>query len=741
MLAFARAAKKIVLHSDSEAGNTRVEEWEWQEQRVESIPGAGIGDISERPFLRIQGGGVSVLFALDRDGFASVSAKLPTLWVTAPTDEYAELGFLLNGPFDLDVGRAQLARTSEENQELARKAARELAHAFRSLASCDLTALQAELGIHVASPALFWSSFFDVLTRGFLAGTIQLGVVGLARQVLWEENGPAHQLYRDFPVLPTGLAGEHEGLTSLDTIRWHTDGALEDPEVFGQVINLPLLGEQVRPGMVVSKMIWQRLQAVAARPKSQPLNLTSVIRTALGEQVRVTPGVANQLGGVITSERLYEARFQAEMGDVRRLLSKATFLGDDSKYHASRDLVAFDLADEEKEDDETLRATFAPHGRRLRDDYGPAGTAFFKACRVRMQAPVEVLAEWVLRAEGVKQTSALRYLLQGELGRSVSHELTGKLVGTWLESLAKLDNMSDFSNNELLMLRLQLGLEPELAEVGTEEAESLPDLISDKPKELLEYVYERWQEEKDELLEQHERVTYPEPLAISKDYDPTSLEHRRSWLTLLLLGALMTLGRTKSEQNKGFLRKCMDRGWMDVFVDSDPDRARWMSILESYFEDAPENTNEGEYRHWMSQFVTIYQLSRWLDDYVELILGLERARTPEDVAGVWAPRTAAALSGSGIDAPAIDKVLRLGRHFVIRELVRRGVLTNPLLYKYCFTPSRRIRHVFACIGCSLNGVDIHNSKTIYEFVEHHLGAERATYDLAFDLPFWSELYV
>lgn len=742
MLPFSRAANHITLNTKLGDGDTQLEEWQWQEQPVESVPGASHGRVAGHSLLRLRAGDVSVLLALGSSGFTPVPEDLPTLWVTAPTEEYACLGFLLNGPFELDVGRAQLARSSTANRELIEHAAAALEDTLGYLVRLDPETLRAQLGLGETSAFEVWSSFFKVLTQGFSSAAERPPAMQLAHQLLWGEDGPATKLYDRTPILPTGMSGTYGGLTSLSALHWHVGGTLEDQALFEQVMALPLAKEIAERGAIVSRDVWERLQAVGVEPTAQRLDLSRLLKSALMEQGRVTPSVANQLGSIITSEQLYDKRLQAELSEIRNVLAGARFLGNDNQYHPARELLAFDAEDEDS--DESMRAAFAPYGRLLREDYDPAGVAFFKACRVRLDAGVEDLAEWVLKAEAEKQLAALRYLTKGELGRSVCDVLTSKLAGTWLESLRQDPNgppLDRLTNKDVMMLRLLLGLlVPDGDATEEEEAQEPLELASYDPKELLEYVYERWQEEKEDLLEQHERITYPEPLRLSATYDPDCMDQRQNWLTLLILGALMSMGRTQSQQNREFLRRCIDRGWMDVFMDPNPDRGRWMGVLEDYFSESAESWAEEEYRHWMSQFVTIYQLSRWLDDYVELILGLNLARSPEDVAGVWAPRTAASFSGSGISAPAIEKALRLGRHFVIRELVRRGVLTNRLLYRYCFTPSRRIREVFALLGCSVGSGGIHDAKTIFEFVERHLGSQRATFDLGFDLPFWAELY-
>ena len=44
--------------------------------------------------------------------------KVSSIWVTVPTDERLGLGFILNAPFNLDIGRAKLHRDKIQNQKI-----------------------------------------------------------------------------------------------------------------------------------------------------------------------------------------------------------------------------------------------------------------------------------------------------------------------------------------------------------------------------------------------------------------------------------------------------------------------------------------------------------------------------------------------------------------------------------------------------------------------------------------------
>src|SRR5262249_12283434 len=124
---------------------------------------------------RSTAGPASVAIAL-RLGARGVEAfhEIPELWCTAPTTERWGLGYCLNAPFALDVGRGQLARTAPENTVLFRALGEVLARAFGALAAAletrfgeTLATLGIEIGARTPDEVRreFWRSVFERLTH------------------------------------------------------------------------------------------------------------------------------------------------------------------------------------------------------------------------------------------------------------------------------------------------------------------------------------------------------------------------------------------------------------------------------------------------------------------------------------------------------------------------------------------------------------------------------------------------
>lgn len=72
----------------------------------------------------------------------------------------------------------------------------------------------------------------------------------------------------------------------------------------------------------------------------------------------------------------------------------------------------------------------------------------------------------------------------------------------------------------------------------------------------------------------------------------------------------------------------------------------------------------------------IYQISRWLTDYVESFRNIDRLRRQFGLDEILAPRTNVDFSGGGPDAPSLRRTLGIGACFVVRELMRFRVLAD-----------------------------------------------------------------
>jgi hypothetical protein len=268
----------------------------------------------------------------------------------------------------------------------------------------------------------------------------------------------------------------------------------------------------------------------------------------------------------------------------------------------------------------------------------------------------------------------------------------------------------------------------------------------DDPKTVLTGIYDWWAENREmpqkkfhgrSYLDEYIRRTYPSgtPAFLTSDSFSDKEQRRTEWTTLFLLALMNTIGRARPGQHREFISKCEEKGWLKLFASSETDSEQWMSFVAEYLE---RQIEEAEYFHWMRQFVGIFQMSRYLEDYIELFLAIDRINRPFQLVEVLHSRSSSLFQGGGVSVPPLSRVLGLGSCFVVRELVRLGVLKSEHAINHCFVPVKRVRDIFQRLGC--DGLDLQvqrwaMSSYLHRFVAVNLGADRATFMNDFDIPF------
>ena len=736
---------------------------EWTDRQLGQCEGVVVGKLQPCSDSQQQSQNVVVfrarqgdlLVALDVHGVVKLEKSVPTVWVTVPTKQKCDVGFIVNGRFDLDVGRLKLASDSQNNRVVADSIGRELGESLIELYDeagrnwdefCENLNL-----VRDANRYQFWHSLWRLFSKVTPERSTNDGDASqLIRRILWNSSnhGMAKLLYHRYTV-PSGLWGEYKTLTKLDELKFKTVGVLDtigeyqtEPECFCQASQWHQFKERISPGQVVSHA---RIASVLTsllpdeHLNMQEVTLCSLLKWELGESRCVEASQASQLGSFITWNFLNDLdrgnwEQRSEYRELTTFLRNLRFRAYDGEFHAAQDLLINDGGADNP--DEPLCAALAPDNRLLAGDYNGNALEFFKASRSEPNAPPELIAQWAMHAsDDQKRLAALKYLLEGQLRRGVAFNIWNRIAGTWLHNLATSPLLTDhFDSYQRSIILGELRLYDEGAIVPP-----IPPpgpLVTLEPAAVLEDIHAWWiRDERNHISRYEESVYGGFRLQLSDKPDWEDSQIRENWLTLFMLGALHTMGRVQPEQNRSFIRLWRENEWLQVFASPRTNREARMEVLEQFLEQSGETI---EFYDWMRQYVSFVQFANWLNDYGDAFLEIDKLFDRFSLTDITRLRSSSRFQGSDFDAPSIDRTLGIGAYFVVRELMRLGILSSVHAYPHCYTPVRRVRNLLESIGC--RGLDSDASQSweqsvaIYEFLSECLG-ERATFNGAFDIPF------
>jgi hypothetical protein len=381
----------------------------------------------------------------------------------------------------------------------------------------------------------------------------------------------------------------------------------------------------------------------------------------------------------------------------------------------------------------------------LHESYDEDAVSLLKQVGLPSRPPLERMKSWV--RSGLKESECrdlLRYLSDAGRWRRDYYELGPLLTAKWFSADgAQLTTTEAFRQGFVRIeeldpdpaFRAWLGIDTGSIQINLE-ASRWDRPVSD-PKKALESIWTWWSKDGSTFVTQYEQRTYPDgdPPQLSAPFSERDYLQREGWLALFILAALHTMGRAKPGQHRRFLERCKHRGWMEVFADSGSTAERWIGVLDNYLDN---QIDESPFYHWVRQFVSIYQIARSLPEYVGIFLDIDKHDKDIDFDEILKPRAASTQAGGGWDAPPLTRALGIGACFVVRELVRTGILTSRRAHDHAYVGVGRVRNVFVRLGMSDlrgEGASYRHSSQIHRFLIDHLGPDRAHFDRCFDLPF------
>jgi hypothetical protein len=671
--------------------------------------------------FRLQGG--TIFLALSPTGFVPLPKYIPSIWVTAPTRENESLGFAVSASFSLDVGRGRLAGDTRSNIDLAQKMGRKLGDVLvklKMLLEEDWEDAKRKLELKDDTTiAGLWATLWRTLSVATLSND-ETSAGGICRELALKafERVSSNEI-------PNGLPYPYERMTPRNLVSYELAGPWGRREVIECLASSGILTEQC-VAADIANLLKSINRTRSIRNVGFVLLFSAPSDGCCSEQ---DASRLESLARIIWNELSDQERESAQ-GKMAQLKFKSKAV----QWVEPRLLLCGNIGDKEEE----LRVPFAPDNALLSGAYSETGRAFFKRCRPRYEAPTEVMADWVLHANtDAKRKEALKYLVNGELGPKLCRQLRERgLTGTWLEQIREdHEYLYGWDNNDKSeLLRLLIENISYIVEIPP----PLKPIPPIPPKEILNKLYDWWGKNKQNQVHAYERRVYPYGKFPQLSFEFLKKEPvpRKGWLTLFIIGAFHTIGRAQPEHHRSFLEMCHSKGWMDRFIEPSGDSLdEWMKVLKSYLENEIQDTI---YFHWMKEFVSIFLLSYWLDEYVASFKAIERMRNDFTLDHITRPRTNPAFQGGGPDAPPIKSALGMGACFIIRELSRKGIINNPLAHRFCYVPKESVRNFLIRLGCNDLKDEKDNStrsKLIYKFLVSHLGTQqRAIFDGSFDLP-------
>jgi len=738
LLVFSRGIDEIIWE---DAKGTR-DSLAWAPHPVLSIGGLSLGclgagavDGLDRGLLLASSAG-QVLLALGPSGLGTIPDDVPRCWVTTPLREALPCRFAFNAHMEVDIGRHQVASGSGANRRIAQTLGADagilLCRLFEEVGSQGWPAARAALGLHESVTSdQFWGQLWEILSGATSRSIPEGGESSAAQLVRALEQACLERLASHHQVIPTSLWGTFGGTTGFNDIAYQVSGLLSREEVFTAAG--PIMERLFKPGQLIHESVWRVLGRVHPKSSKPVLKLPGLL-SRLAPDDNLGPEEALLLGPSVSRRLLepYEVELHGEVRELRDGLGKLRLLNGAGHWAFGAHLLSSKSTDR----DEVWLASFADPEALLAERYqGPAVT-LFQEHRGQPVVDSETVAAWVLAApDDVKRLSALQYLLHGRLGRDAAAVVYRKLQareGAWLARSLNREALRSLGLPPSDIEELQRLLQP-----PPKDLKPAPPSPDDIPvKDRLRALATWWNGMRGgdphgfDLRYEQEVYPWPDPDWSTVADDLTS---RKDWLVLLSLGAFHTMGRQTKEQSRAFLKKCERKGWLDLVVASAEDPESLTRVLEGYFAEEDDQ----EFFRWLGYLPSIYQLSRWIHEYSAMFLEFNKPGSTQTIRDLLTPRRSRYWQAAGFSAPNLRRTLGVGICFVLRELVRRGVLKNPEVHPYCFTPVQRVREAVEFVTGAQVGAEEHveSSQRIYEALAAHLDEDELTFGLSFDRPF------
>jgi hypothetical protein len=618
---------------------------------------------------------IMLVVGMDHQGPVPLPSHVPGLWLTTPLRQAEDHGFFVNAPFRVDVGRGQIAIDEASNATVVERLQAEVLTALEDLwrlchdddswlIFIEQSGMSAAL---MDDRAGFWAKLVNILAKPFLGGR---SGDALLRRVLWDNSESAGCIRRFLTSgkrIPSCLPNPASPFIAVQDDILVVDGDF-----------VTLLPDFVRPQWIDRSVLREStgsrcLSLLGLQPASCSLASLCGLRQA---EAQLTPAIAESLASISGKLAADDPRRLMLLRDIRQA-AIATAGGTWPRVDTVGIMLpAVDV-------DAALWALIADPLRVLAAKYSPSAQRLLREAGSR-PPPDQVFAGWILEAEGERRKIALQCLEVASA--QIRTIVMVQAAGTYLEVEA---NSTAPTASPLAAAMLKQGL-------GITATGSAKDSVQPAPSNALNNIISWWNSERKAQVAIWEAQHYPHGGAPS-EWDVSQQGQRLAWMRLFALSFAQRIGRARPGQHKAFIGVLEKRGWLQRLAEEgrheDPLRVVCRDLMQQ-FDDAVQDV---EYTNWWSMILQLAIVGRRLDDYVDALRELGKGGDPGDINTWFSPRIQPQLQGV-VDAPPIGALMGIGRHFMVRELLRRGLINHPGLHSYCYVPSSRVLELLSWIS-------------------------------------------
>ena len=672
------------------------------------------------------------LFQINADGLLSLeNRELSKFWVLNPLQETLSAGFIIESDFQVDIGRSQLAANNDINARLMGNLGRELAGLLTDIYSWineDWSGFRIEWGLkEQLEPTQFWNTVWHVLTTAWPNES-----KSVLHRALFTSQGGLLDFYNQYAAVPNKLGSGSPTLMTLSNVEYRADNLLT--VAFSDVAQLPTLLAYADNGSLVCDSIGHTLNAIQQDKAIEPLGLFDVIEKHTGDGF-VHPENAEILGKLFNEhfDRKLENASIKDHVELKKSLRRLCFKSNRNTWLEAERLVS--SSTEVREEDQ-LVAGFAPAYGLINSAYNRTGLNFYYFCCDK--SPKPDVESWAAEIPGTgrsRKEALLRYLITSPNGRKLAGKIKFSHRPAWIWDIneAVLKEW-DWENRDIdEYVRLMIETDDQIERRVNQGIRNCRTHMA--PDQALQRVHEWWQKEKGNQLPKYDQRLYSQMLPwdlMKEDDELIDQETRKGWLKLLFLGSCQTMGLFGEGHHREAIEWMEQKGWWDKMALSPRLPAEeWMSILDEYLLGAEVNER---YRVWL-QVLPLYRFAENLEKYAHMFLSLDRIPHLDDVlksgsSPLW--------QGSDISAPELKATLGIGVNFIIRELIRHGVISEGRTQEWAFTLSGKVRRVVSRMGFDVyDRASPYESERVFTIFSEQLGNdyEKATFEQSFDIPF------